>query len=217
MRALGPDATYTDFRLDLVFTKARLTASDRPELVPFAADIDPELAKLVAMRAELEAAEDQQTILYALLVSADASLDKKVDQLVLSARLRDPAFAKTLFGIAPSDVKDAPIDRELQLVREARAKIEGRPADDPLRAEWLPVLDAELAAVSLADVTRDTHLATLSAVRGRVLRAKLGFDEFRASMQGRIQDKTRSKKETETYFRAKPARRKKKTTTTTET
>jgi hypothetical protein len=122
------------------------------------------------------------------------------------------AFAKTLFAIAPSDVKDAPIDRELQLVREARAKLAGRAEDDPLRTEWLPVLDAEVQAVSMADVTRDTNLAALSAVRGRVLRAKLGFDELRASMQGRIQDKTRSKKETGTYFRAKPARKKKKAT-----
>lgn len=209
MRALGPDATYSDFRLDLVFLKARLNASNRAELRPLAADVDPELAKLAAARAELEAAEEQQTILYALLVAADASLDAKVDQLVLSARLRDPEFAKVLFPIAPSAVRTAPMDEEIQLVRAARAKLEQRPADDPLRLEWSPVLEAELNAVSLADVARDEQLAALSAVRGRVLRTKLELDQFRAGMQGRIQAVTQSRSETRSYFRARPKKKKK--------
>jgi hypothetical protein len=207
MRILGPDATLTDFRLDLVHLASRLRADKREPLQALAPRVEAQRTSLLADRGALEDAEDQLVAAGAIVSARDADLDDEEKRFALAAKLA--GAEKALFPVAPSKLTNAPLDEEIQLVRDQLAKLAERPADDDLRVTWEPILRAALDAVVAAKAAKSSEQSDLAVARSRVAQRKTAADSFRVEVWGSINALVQDKAAADAFFRSRTLPKKK--------
>lgn len=203
MRILGPNATLADFRLDLVYLGSRLAADKRAELKALAPRAEAERTALMADRAALEAAEEQLMAASAVVSARDADLDDEEKRFALAVKLA--GAEKELFPVPPHRLVRAPLDEEIQLVRDQLKKLAERPEGDALRSEWHPVLTAALAALTTARDAKSEEQSDLAVARARVAQRKSAADAARVELWGHINAIVKDKAVADSFFRARPA------------
>ena len=185
--------TYTDqtpistFRADFVRRGALCAAlaTRHPSLGAIAAESKGIVAAIDSRRDTMQEADDAQIIANAI---EDA---EKLDVVDVYTDMRRTMFAKKydvmkIVPDAPSALGRLGADSAIKRTELALSNLTVLAVDDPIRVEFAPLLQKELAELQTADKTEDNALAALKACRLALTLYKSELTQVRESQLGTI-------------------------------
>lgn len=156
-----------------------------PDLAAIGAEADAVVAQIDARMAQLQQAEDDQ-------IRARAIEDaEKLDVVDVYTELRRTLFAKrydvqALLPDAPSTLGRMSAKSFRERAEQAIAHLKALPDTDPVRAAFLPTLEAEFADFRTADDAEDTTRNTLAGGRMSLGLYKAELSQAREAQLGAI-------------------------------
>lgn len=202
MRMLGPQASLSSFRWDIIYLLAQLTSDTRPGVAELAPQAQTLLDRLKAEREALETAEDAWIIATAIVNKKDKRRDELVIQVGGVARVTDKAVYDILYGKKnPSKTAKLGIAAESVEVARILGEIAKLPETHPVRAAYFQELTEAEAGVKAADGHTDGAATTLALQRSQIDRFKLECDQGRLSLHGQLVTLLKSKEEADSFFR----------------
>lgn len=203
MKMLGTKSPLPVFRWDLLYLFSNVSSDERPEIQALGPPVEAGLAEIRSEREAHEAAEDTAIIMAARRGKRDASLDSLLIRFGGVARVSD----KGLYGAAfdrynPSETARLALNDEVKEVDRILGELRALPADNPLRMEYEPALDAAHSAVKAAIGAADQADTALALSRSRVERFKVKLDQLRLETHGRLLAILKSKAAAEAFFRS---------------
>lgn len=203
MRMLGIRSSLSVYRWDLIYLFACLSSDERPEIQALGSPVEAGLAEIRSEREAHEAVEDTSIITAARRGKRDASLDSLLIRFGGVARVSDKGLYDAAFNkYNPTETARLALADEVKEVGRILGEIRALPADNPLRLEYEPALDAALEAVKDAIEAADDATTALALSRSRLERFKLRMDELRLETHGRLLAILKSKAAVDAFFRS---------------